>query len=233
MHVDATDLYVTTSPELAAEAVHRQEIVFLALDLIAGRVQPGHALFEWLLAHGAEPASLAAFESGPIRPDVIGINLYPLFSEKQLVRMRGGLRMRMRYAAADIVDRLADLYWTRYRRPLLISETASEGSVARRLRWLDDSVQASARVRARGVPLVGYTWWPLFALVTWAYREGRKPPAAYLRQMGLWDLRDGPGGLERVRTALVDRFSELVAGGAAEVGLLDMSRQQEAPPDVP
>jgi hypothetical protein len=139
----------------------------------------------------------------------------------------------MRYASADIVERLAELYWERYGRPLLISETASEGSVARRLRWLDDSVRATARVRARGVPLVGYTWWPLFALVTWGYREGRKPAADYLRQMGLWNLQDGPEGLERIRTPLVDRFRELVAGGATAAGLLSTPAPREEPADVP
>ena len=79
---------------------------------------------------------------------------------------------------------------------------------------------AVRRVRARGVPLIGYTWWPLFALVTWGYREGKKPPHEYLKQMGLWDLRPSPDGLERVPTPLVDRFRELVAQGAAAAGPL-------------
>jgi beta-glucosidase len=81
-------------------------------------------------------------------------------------------------------------------------------------------VHAVARVRARGVPLVGYTWWPLFALVTWGYREGRKPPADYLYQMGLWDLARDESGLARVPTSLVDRYRELVTGGVSEVGPL-------------
>jgi hypothetical protein len=126
----------------------------------------------------------------------------------------------MPYADASIVERLAESYWQRYRRPLFISETASEGSVPRRRAWLDASVQATARVRARGIPLVGYTWWPLFALVTWGYREGRKAPDEYLKQMGLWDLRPGTDGLERERTPLVDRYRELITGGASAVGPL-------------
>ena len=219
VHVDATDLYEALTPDLAAEAARRQEIVFLALDLVSGRVGAGHALHGWLLAHGATPADLEWFEAHALRPDLIGINLYPLFSEKRLVRTRGGLRTRMRYADAGIADRLAELYWHRYERPLLISETASEGSVARRRAWLEDSVRATARVRARGIPLVGYTWWPLFALVTWGYREGRKAPAEYLRQMGLWDLRvAADGALLREETPLVERFRALIAGGAREVG---------------
>ena len=221
VHVDATDLYEAVSAELAPEASRRQEVVFLALDLVSGRLQEGHPLFEWLLANGASKESLEWFDTRAVKPDLIGINLYPLFSEKRLVRSARGLRIRMRYASANIVDRLAELYWSRYRRPLLISETASEGSVARRLAWLEDSVVATARVRSRGIPLIGYTWWPLFALVTWGYREGRKPAHEYLRQMGLWDLRvDAQGRLARERTSLVDRYRRLAAGGAEAVGLL-------------
>ena len=221
VHVDATDLYEAVSAALSAEANRRQHIVFLALDLVSGRVGPAHPLWRWLLGNGARHDDLEWFATRAVRPDLIGINLYPLFSEKRLVSSPRGLRVRMRYASANIVDRLADLYWSRYRRPLLISETASEGPVARRQAWLEDSVRATARVRARGVPLIGYTWWPLFALVTWGYREGRKPAADYLRQMGLWDLRaDGEGRLVRERTVLVDQYRELAAGGAVAVGPL-------------
>jgi beta-glucosidase len=220
VHVDATDLYTAASPDLHAEAARRQELVFLALDLVTGRIAPGHPLHAWMLAQGAASSDLEWFQANAVELDVVGINLYPLFSEKRLVRTSGGLRMRMRYAHADIIDRLAQLYWDRYQRPLIISETASEGSVAKRRAWLEDSVAATARVRARGVPLVGYTWWPMFALVTWGYREGRKPPHDYLKQMGLWDIRPSPGGLERVPTELVARYRELVLGGADAVGPL-------------
>ena len=87
----------------------------------------------------------------------------------------------------------------------------------RRAAWLDDSVAAVRRLRAEGVPLVGYTWWPLFALVTWAYRQGTHPPPYYLKQMGLWDLAEN---LDRVPTALVERFRALASQGGAAAGEL-------------
>jgi beta-glucosidase len=225
-HVDATDLYEPMQPELEAEAARRQEIVFLALDLVSGRLRPGHALYGWLLHAGVREDELRWFEEHAVRLDLIGINLYPLFSRKRLVQSPRGVRIRMPYASADIVDRLAALYWNRYQRPLFISETASEGSLARRRAWLEDSVLAVCRVRSRGIPLIGYTWWPLFALVTWGYREGRKSPHDYLKQMGLWDLRPTDHGLERVHTPLVDRYREIVAQGAQLCGpLLDHGAQ--------
>jgi beta-glucosidase/6-phospho-beta-glucosidase/beta-galactosidase len=129
----------------------------------------------------------------------------------------------MPYASADIIDRLAAMYWNRYHRPIFVSETASEGSLARRSAWLEESIHAVSRVRARGIPLVGYTWWPLFALITWGYREGEKPPDFYLKQMGLWDLKPTEHGLERIETPLVDRYRELIAQGARACGPLGRS----------
>lgn len=226
VQVDATDLYESQDPELQEEVKLRQEIVFLALDLVSGRVNEAHYLYDWLLRNGLKRDRLAWFQENKIELPLIGVNLYPLFSRKILSRSPAhGLRTRMPYSSAEIVDRLAKLYWERYSSPLFISETASEGSVKRRQSWLRDSVAAVHRVRASGIPLVGYTWWPLFALVTWAYRQGRNPPEYYLKQMGLWDLQN-PGGktLERVPTVLVKEFQQLVSGGTASVGEVTVPR---------
>src|SRR5262249_15701053 len=95
VHVDATDLYVSDDPSLVSEVVLRQEIVFLAVDWILGRVRPGHALWEWLRRHGITDAELEWFQANPVRIDILGINEYPLFSRKCLVRGPRGLRQVM------------------------------------------------------------------------------------------------------------------------------------------
>ena len=221
-HVDATDLFETTDPALNDEAQRRQEVVFLALDLVSGRLAAGHPLYEWLIDHGAAEADLAWFREHAIELPVVGLNLYPMFTQKRLLRDAAGrLRIRMPYASGDLVSRLGRLYFERYGVPLFLSETASVGSLARRRAWLDASVAATRALRQEGVPVFGYTWWPLFALVAWAYRQGRRPPAAYLLQMGLWDVDPAPvAALARVRTPLVDAYRDLVAGGSDSVGRL-------------
>ncbi|HEY7763936.1 MAG TPA: family 1 glycosylhydrolase [Aestuariivirgaceae bacterium] len=231
-HVDATDLFEAEDPSLAAEAGRRQEIVFLALDLISGRVNETHGLWSWLLANGARASDLETFLDKPVRLQVIGLNLYPMFTLKRLLRDRGGrFRIRMPYANGDLVARLGRLYHQRYGCPLMISETASLGSVARRQAWLEDSVAAVAELRREGVPLVGYTWWPMFALVTWAYRQGKRDIASYLAQMGLWNL---DSNLDRIPTPLVDAYRHLAKGAAhaepLSAGLLSLNRRTS---DVP
>jgi len=217
-HVDATDLYETAEPGLEGEVLLRRRIVFLALDLVAGRVDGAHPLWGWLRGHGASERVLAGLQAGAVAPEVIGLNLYPLFTRKRLLRDgRGRLRIRMPYTEDGLIEGVARQYHARYGVPMMVSEVATSGSVARRLGWLARSVEAVRVVRAEGVPLVGYTWWPMFALVTWAWRQGRRDVARHLLQMGLWDL---DGGLERVATPLVDAYRSLAGSGISRVGLL-------------
>jgi beta-glucosidase/6-phospho-beta-glucosidase/beta-galactosidase len=221
VHVDATDLVEAGTPDLHEEAQRRQELVFLALDLVSGRVGSDHPLTPWLIRFGATEAQLRAFQEQPIDLPIIGLNMYPMFSNKRLRRDAGGnLRMQMPYAqGSDLVYRLGRRYSRRYGRPIMITETASVGTVARRLRWLDDSLLGVRRLRAEGIPMVGYTWWPMFSLVAWAYRQGTLPPDRYLEPMGLWDL-EPDGGLERRETPLVAAYRQRVAAGAGSVGPL-------------
>jgi hypothetical protein len=219
VHVDATDLYESPDPTLRDEVVRRQEIVFLALDLISGRVNESHSLWNWVLKNGFKAADLEWFLANAIELEIIGINLYPLFSQK-LLKRAPHLRIKMPYAGGEIVERLAQMYYERYHTAIFVSETASLGSVKRRSQWLRDSIESTRRARERGIPLVGYTWWPLFALVTWAYRQGTHPPAYYIKQMGLWDLEARGEDLVRVTTSLVDEFKQFVANGSTSVGIV-------------
>lgn len=214
VHVDATDLYFTDNPSLEEEVRLRQEIVFLALDLVLGRVGEEHPLSGWLLKRGIRADEIAWFQGNHARPDVIGINEYPMFSWKRLRRGPGGVRQQMLYAPPSVLAQLCRMYAARYRQPIMITETADMGRVAKRAAWMDASIQAVAGLRGEGVPVIGYTWWPMFALVAWPYRVGTRPLEDYLIQMGLWDLCPRDGRLERIRTPLVDRYRGYAAAGA-------------------
>jgi hypothetical protein len=99
----------------------------------------------------------------------------------------------------------------------MVTETSVLGDVDRRLAWLDASLALVAGLRDQGMEIVGYTWWPLFALVDWRYRETTDPVERWLLPMGLLELEpDGAGVLRRVPTGLVEEFRKLA--GADEPG---------------
>jgi beta-glucosidase len=217
VHVDPADLYSTLDPSLADETKRRQQLVFLALDLISGRVGADHALYVWIRKNGISETSLRSFVDDPVALDVIGLNAYPMFSNKRLVRSNDGLRVRQAYGDGEMLADLIRLYWERYKRPLMIAETATVGSVPRRLRWLNQSVDSVKQVRLSGIPVVGYTWWPMVSHIAWAYRQGQQPVSAYIQNMGLWDLsRDG--NLTRLETPLVVAYRKLIANTVDAVG---------------
>jgi hypothetical protein len=177
---------------------------FLALDLVAGRVDDRHPLLGWLLDHGADENRLAWLRDHAIIPDVVGVNYYPAFTTS---RFDGDRELPVE-AGTTGLEELVRLYSDRYRLPLMVTETSRGGPVDERLAWLDESLATVGRLRREGVPVRGYTWFPFTALVDWLYREDTRPVEDWLVQMGLVDLRLVPGSglLERVRTPLVDSF---------------------------
>lgn len=219
--VDAGALLVASDPVLLAQATASFPQQWLATDLLLGRVDERHPLQAWLLENGADRDALERLRKRPPRIDVVGVNFYPHLSTAAIDGSAERPLPRRYYA--DGADLLAVLqaYHEHFGRPVMVTETSDNAGIARRERWLSASVRAVRAARAAGVPVIGYTWWPLFSLLDWRYLRGRGSLESYLCHMGLWDLRpDADGSLERVPTRLVERYARLVASGEAEVGML-------------
>lgn len=221
VHVDPADLYFTKDPGLQDEVDMRQQAVFLALDLAMGRVDHEHPLWNWLLKLGHEPTAIQNFKEIAVQPDIIGINCYPLFGQKEVLRSGSRVVTRNRYADGDLLKTLVDKYWQRYRRPLMITETASLGK--RRQEWMEQSVAAVRDLRGKGVPVVGYTWWPMFSIVSWGYQHGSKEMYDYMVHLGLWDL---DSKLNRIESPVAQSYRKLVELGSDAVGELNMNREE-------
>ncbi|MEU0348558.1 MULTISPECIES: family 1 glycosylhydrolase [unclassified Streptomyces] len=208
VHVDAGFRWTGAWPP--GEREHLQERRFLGLDLVLGRVHEAHPMRAYLTAHGVTDADLNWFTAHAVTPDVIGVNYYPAFTTAERDPTTGTV-----HPAEAGTTGLADLlhrYAERYEQPLFLTETSRGGPVEERLAWLEESVDTVLRLRAEGMPLVGYTWFPFFALVDWHYRESTRPVDRWLVQMGLYDLeRDAGSVLRRRATGLVDRFRALAA----------------------
>lgn len=230
LHVDATETYDALSPEAQPDADFRADLIYLATDLFSGRVQPGHPLHEWLFKQGATARQLEKLVEIGVEPDLIGLNLYPMFSRREVSRVEGRLKSRTVYADRDLVKRIANGFWDRYRRPLLISETASQGSIEKRCAWLRESLSGVAELREDGVPLVGYTWWPMFSLITWAYRQKIAPLHEYIVPMGLWDLKGDD--LERVETDAVRQYRNAIRQRMTPLQDQPISSRRRKPSDA-
>ncbi|HET9208841.1 MAG TPA: family 1 glycosylhydrolase [Thermoanaerobaculia bacterium] len=219
VHVEATGLTRAARADLVALAVEDQRRGFLAYDLIAGRITPDHPLYTWLLRNGAGPDELAAIRRDAVPLDAIGLNFYPQWSTQQIsVNRKGRLEWRaVEQDGAGFVHLIED-YYKHYGVPILITETSAKGAVDVRSRWLEASVAAIHRLRAGGIPVLGYTWFPLFTMIDWRYRYGKRPVEDYRLDLGLYTL--APEGSERRwrPTPLVEQFRRYVADPEGAVG---------------
>ena len=209
VHVEASFRYVGDTGAFAGEVGLLRARQFLIQDLVCGLVDNAHPLAGYLRDHGFGDDDLAWSAVNRAIPEVLGINYYPHLTT---TGYRAGealpveRRPRVDDWAAGLEERLR-AFATRYRRPLMVTETSALGSVERRLAWLDASMELVAGLRDEGMELVGYTWWPLFDLVGWEYRDALGPVGEHLVKMGLYDLEaDEIGTLHRRSTPVVDRF---------------------------
>ncbi|NJO81915.1 MAG: family 1 glycosylhydrolase [Blastochloris sp.] len=218
VHVEATGLSRAADADLAAlvEEDHLRRI--LSYDLITGRVVPGHPLLTWLLRNGAQPAHLRALATDPISLDILGLNFYPQWSTLQLdFDRRGRLTYRKVEKDGPGFAELIELHYRRYNAPVMITETSATGSDRTRAAWLDTSLAAVRDLRARGVPVIGYTWFPLYTMIDWRYRFGKAPIEQYHLELGMYRL--GDDGEPRWRpTTLVERFRRAVADPHGSIG---------------
>jgi beta-glucosidase/6-phospho-beta-glucosidase/beta-galactosidase len=221
VHVEATGLSRTAREDLHAVAREEQLRTFLPYDLLTGRVGPEHPLFAWLVRRGASPDRLAVLAERPAPFDLMGLNFDPQWSTTQLyIDRRGRLADQPVEQDGAGFSGLIQDYWERYRVPIMVTETSARGGEEIRARWLEASVTALRGLRQRGVPVIGYTWFPLFTMIDWRYRFGRGPLEAYRLALGLYTL-DGASQPGRWRaTPLVEQFRSYVSDPEAAIGAL-------------
>lgn len=210
VHVDAGMRY-DGDAEHALTVARLREQTWLVEDLATGAVDDAHPLAAFLAEHGMSDADLVGFREHAVRPDVVGVNYYPKHSTELLRagESHGGGFADPRPTRDDGADGLVELLRqaaARYDAPVALTETCVTGTVDERLAWMDASVAALRRLRAEGLDVVAYTWWPLFDMYEWTWRTSAAPRADHLLPMGLYALEERDDGLARVRTPLVDRF---------------------------
>jgi len=223
---DAVIVQVEASQRVVADGAGLEHHVeraflkqFLPTDLVLGRVDAGHPMLGWLLDHRVATSDLDWLREHGQRIDIMGINFYPTMSTARISGEGDRPRSRNFYGSATDLGVVLSAHYSHFGLPVMITETSDFARVQRRAQWMDDSVAGVRDARERGVPVVGYTWFPVYSHVGWDYRGGRRPLEAYICDMGLWDIRaDSDGTFRRHRTPLVDRYAALVAGGNASVG---------------
>lgn len=218
LHVEASGLVRAGRADLEPIAQEEREMLFLIYDLLTGRVTVEHPLFAWLVRHGAPPDDLASMVREAITLDLIGLNFYPQWSTRLLhLDERGQLATGTTERDGSGFAELIRTYYERYRVPVMITETSAHSSDQEREAWLRNSLAAIKDLRLKGVPVIGYTWFPIFTMIDWQYRFGREPLEKYRLELGLYRL-GGEGEPRWLETPLVQSFLQQRNDPASSIG---------------
>lgn len=204
---------VSQGAENAAREVFYQDL--LCYDLVRGMVTAKHPMHAWLIQKGVSPAVLAELVAGAVHQHVLGVNFYPWSGTRLDVDKDGRLvNVGNNVVGAQLLDVLR-LVHDYVDTPLMVTETSNAGEMAGRKRWMRETIAAVAQARREKIPVLGFTWFPIFTMIGWEYRTATTAIDKHLLHLGLWDCEfDEDAVLVRRHTPMVDLYSRFIRRGS-------------------
>jgi dTDP-4-dehydrorhamnose reductase len=169
--------------DLAYQAIFENERRWMTWDLLLGKVDAGHPMWDFCRWCGVTERELAWFLANRTRLDLIGINYY-ITSERFLdsrlslypAWAHGG-NDRVQYADVETVRArpegivgVATLLreaWDRYGLPVSVTEAHLGCTREEQLRWIVEIWTAAQRQKALGVDVRAVTAWALLGIFDW------------------------------------------------------------------
>ena len=206
---------------------HRRWLTF---DLLTGRINAMHPMWQMLTGGGADPRVLATLVEQPCPPDILGLNYYltsDRFLDHRLERYPSnyhGGNGALAYADVEavrarpegIVGHEAHLQdaWARYRLPLAVTEVQLACTREEQIRWLLEAWSGAAAARARGADVRAVTAWALLGAFDWGSLVTRD---AGHYEVGAFDVRSSPPR----PTALAGVIADLAHGRTPSLQAID------------
>jgi dTDP-4-dehydrorhamnose reductase len=195
----------STAP-LQYQADFENERRWLTFDLLSGRVDREHLIWEYLLRCGLKEAEIEWFAENPCPPDVLGINHYitsERFLDHRLERYptctHGGNGIHA-YADVEAVRVCAEGIagargllaeaWERFRLPLAVTEAHLGCTREEQLRWFKEIWDAACDLREEGADVRAVTAWSLLGAYNW---NNLLTCDGDCYEPGVFDLRNSAG----------------------------------------
>src|SRR6266498_1241091 len=212
VQVEALGHTFTKHSSLKERAAHNNARQYLCFDLTTGRVRDDYELANYLYSHGVTGNELDWFRSNAVTFDFFGVNFYPWSYGELKQGLTGSVRYITGHTSGEEIALVIREAYERYHMPIIITETSANTDIPGRAQWMDETLDTVRALRGEGIPVVGYTWFPLLTMIDWAYRRGRRPLKDYLIHLGLYDSAfDAKNTLVRHKTPLVRRYQRHIA----------------------
>jgi dTDP-4-dehydrorhamnose reductase len=193
------------TPSLVEQAEFENNRRWLTYDLLCGKVDEQHPLWEYLRKNGASETELRALVDEPLPPSILGINHY-ITSERFLdenhqyfpVHHLRQSQERTDYADVEAVRvRLVELSglhgllreaWERYHLPIAITEVHLECTREEQMRWVQYAWDAANDLKQEGVDMRAITIWSLLGAYDW---NTLLTQHGAFYESGVFDMRGG------------------------------------------
>jgi dTDP-4-dehydrorhamnose reductase len=201
--IQTEDLAKTHStPSLEYQAVFDNERRWLTYDLLCGKVDEDHQLYDYLVHHGMTPDDVSFFLQNPCPPDIMGFNYY-ITSERFLddninmypEYMVGGNNVesyvdteavRVPHKHASGLKHLLQEAWERFGIELALTEVQLHCTREEQLRWFHQAFNVCVELCREGIPVRAVTAWSVLGAYGWSNLL-RSRPNSY--EPGVIDLR--------------------------------------------
>jgi dTDP-4-dehydrorhamnose reductase len=227
-----------STPKLGYQADFENKRKWIGLDLLCGRVYPGHDLYQHLIEQGLTEEELDYFIQNPCPPDILGFNHY-ITSERYLdehieVYPKHTHGQNGKHAYADVeavrskdvvLDGPVNLLreaWNRYNLPIAITEAHLHCGREDQLRWLKYIIESAKTLESEGVDIRAVTIWSVFGAYGWDQlltTEKRNYEA------GVFDVRAG----QPRPTAIAKMAENLATTGSYNHPVLEQAGWWERP----
>jgi len=205
--VEALSWFYSAQRSLQANLDNWLDLRFLSFDLVTGQLTPDQSGYQYLLTHGSNPAEIERVLAQAQPFDWFGVNFYPWSGGKVRQDAAGNYHIKRNSLIGQHLECVLQLAYQKTRLPLMVTETSAKRDQTGRARWMAETLAAVHDCRSAGMPVIGYTWFPVFSMIDWLYRLDRRPLAKHLLHLGLWDCRfDAANILQRHEPPLVAEY---------------------------
>jgi hypothetical protein len=213
VHVDTCERHHALDPESQFHTDFGNNLRFAVLDLILGRMDASHPLWNVLTEHGLTSEDVAAFRASPARIDVLGLDYYAHSELGWTVAGQSDEFLPWGF------KRVALEYAGRYPQfPLMLTETNVRGRIEDRVTWLKYMVSECEslvpELEARGGRFEGFCWYPYIDSTDWC--SLCREPNRRIDPQGVYCLEKG---FDREASELSRLYARLSKGeiGSAEI----------------
>lgn len=206
--------------ELRHQAAFENKRRWISFDIISGRVNEKHGLWDYLVSVGLTKEDFEFFAHNPCPADIIGVNHY-ITSERYIdehiekfpAHTIGGngtfvyvdveaVRVGMNQGPEVLFKEV----WERFHLPMAITEVHLHCTREEQLRWFQYIYNAVDNLKAEGVDIRAVTAWALLGSFDWCSLL-TKPAGVY--EPGLFDVR----ALAEPRPTALTKLVKLLAEG--------------------